>query len=152
MFCSRQMNTKINRIHERALRIIHKDYTSSFTELLIKDNSLTIHHKNIHRVAIEMFKVKNGLCPSFLSELFQLNINGPHTRQRNTFMRPKVSTVYKGDGSLQNFGPIVWNNLLPQALKECNTLAEFKIALKYWIPENCPCRLCKNYVQGLGFV
>ena len=48
MFCSRLMNQKINRIHERALRIVHSDYVSSFTELPRKDKSISIHHRNIH--------------------------------------------------------------------------------------------------------
>ena len=52
MFCSRNMNNKINRIHERSLRIIYNSYTSSFEDLLKKDNSMTIHQRNIHSVAI----------------------------------------------------------------------------------------------------
>ena len=32
MFCSRTMNTKINRIHERALRLIYQDYESTFEQ------------------------------------------------------------------------------------------------------------------------
>ena len=39
MFCQRQSNHMINRIHERTLRIAHNDYTSSFDNLLIKDHS-----------------------------------------------------------------------------------------------------------------
>ena len=65
MFCSRQMNRKINRIRERALRLVYDDYTSSFNELLKHDKTISIHHRNIHCVAIEMFKAKNHLSPSF---------------------------------------------------------------------------------------
>ena len=111
------MNRKINRLHERSLRIVYNDYTSTFNELLENDKSITIHHRNIHSVAIEMFKVKNELCPPFISNLFQLN-SGPDTRNRNTFVRPKVDTVFKGENSLRIFGPIVWNKMLPKKLKE----------------------------------
>ena len=65
MFCSRKMNNKINYIHERALRLVYEDYKTSFEELLSKDNSVSIHHRNIQDVAIEMFKVKNDLCLFF---------------------------------------------------------------------------------------
>ena len=99
-----------------------------------------------------MFKVKTGLCPSFFGKLFQLNKNGPCTSQRNTFIRPKVNTVYKGDGSIRTFGPIVWDNLLPERIKQCTDLAEFKNVLKSWVPQNCPCRLCKEYIQSFGFI
>ena len=151
MFCSRKMNTRINRIHERALRLVYNDYTTSFTELLKKDKSISIHHRNIHYVAIEMYKVVNDLCPSFISELFEKN-NGPTTRKRNMFVRAKVNTVYKGDNSLRIYGPKVWDEMLPEKLKECPSLNKFKNMIKSWVPENCPCRLCKHYVQGLGFI
>ena len=144
------MNRKINRIHERALRLVYDDYTSSFNELL-KHDKISIHHRNIHCVAIEMFKAKNHLSPSFMNEMFEQN-KGLSTRMGTTFVRPKVNSVYKGDNSLRIFGPIVWNNMLPGRLKVCSSLSEFKNAIKSWIPENCTCRLCKHYVQGLGFI
>ena len=46
MFHSRSLNNKINRIQERALRITYNDKSSSFENLLEKDNSVTIHHRN----------------------------------------------------------------------------------------------------------
>ena len=54
------MNRKINHIHERALRLVYQDYTTSFQDLLKKDGSLTFHHRNIHQVAIEIFKGIGG--------------------------------------------------------------------------------------------
>ena len=54
MFCSRKMNRKMNYIHERALRLVYNDYTSTFKELLKEDKTLSFHHRNIHCVAIEM--------------------------------------------------------------------------------------------------
>ena len=42
---SKSLNNKFNHIHERALRIIHQDFQSSFSALLVKDNSFTIHQK-----------------------------------------------------------------------------------------------------------
>ena len=63
-----------------------------------------------------------------------------------------VNKVFKGEGSLRWFGPIVWNNMLPENLKAKSTLEEFKTEVKKWVPENCPCRLCKEYLGGIGFV
>ena len=54
MFCSRTMNARINRIHVRALRIIYNDLVSTFDELVTKDKSFTIHHRNIQTLAIEI--------------------------------------------------------------------------------------------------
>ena len=41
-FCSRKINNRINRIQERALRIVYKDYVSTFAQLLEKDSSVSI--------------------------------------------------------------------------------------------------------------
>ena len=50
------LNNKINRLHERCLRMIYNDKISNFEELLTKDNSVSIHHSNIHALAIEIYK------------------------------------------------------------------------------------------------
>ena len=152
MFCSRKMNKKINHIHERALRLVYQDYTSSFQELLENDKSLSFHHRNIHQVAIEMYKVKNELSPPFMKEIFCYIGKGRETRLGDKFARPNVSTVKRGDRSLRNFGPTVWNRMLPEHLKLCRSLDDFKNSIKSWIPDNCLCELCKEYVNGVGYV
>ena len=45
MLHDRTVNKKINKIHERALRIVFKDICSNFEELLTKANILSIHYK-----------------------------------------------------------------------------------------------------------
>ena len=56
MFHSRGSNERINKIHERALRVVHNDYFSAFEELLLKDNSVSIHHRNLQVLVTEIFK------------------------------------------------------------------------------------------------
>ena len=46
MFHSRNLNNKINRIHERALRLVYQN-NLSFSELLEIDNSVTVHQNNL---------------------------------------------------------------------------------------------------------
>ena len=46
------MNNQINRLHDRALRIVYNDNESFFEQLLIKDNSFCIHRQNIHSLMI----------------------------------------------------------------------------------------------------
>ncbi len=148
MYCSRQSHNRMNHIHEKGLRMVYQDYTSSFKELLIKDGSVCIHHRNIQLVAIEMYKFKNNLTHELLNDLFRLN---PNPRAGRDFYRPNVNTVFMGEGSLRYFGPIVWNTMLPDSYKSITTLIKFKDEIKHWTPENCPCRICKEYVHGLGF-
>ena len=56
MFCSRSSNKKINRLHERTLRLVYDDYSSSFEMLLDRDSSFTIHYQNIQSMLIEIYK------------------------------------------------------------------------------------------------
>ena len=83
IFHDRGLETKINRVHERALRCVYKDDVSTFEELLIRDKSFTIHHRNIQAMAIEIFKTKNNLGPVLLNEIFEANNN----IQRTLFVR-----------------------------------------------------------------
>ena len=66
----RSLNNKINNLHERALRIVYQDKKSSFETLLKRDKSVSIHIKNLQYLATEIFKVKNGLCPEIMKEIF----------------------------------------------------------------------------------
>ena len=53
---------------------------------------------------------------------------------------------------LRYFGPIVWDIMVPEKIKSLSTLEEFKREIAGWVPDNCPCRLCKDFIPGLGFV
>ena len=50
---NRYLSKKINYIHERALRVVYNDSNSNFEELLIKNKSVTIHHRNKKQLIIE---------------------------------------------------------------------------------------------------
>ena len=71
LFCSRTLNSKINTLHYHALKLVYQDEKSSFDELLIKDKSVSVHHRNIQYLATEMFKVKLGIAPLFMSDIFE---------------------------------------------------------------------------------
>ena len=72
MFHSRQLNNRINKIHERALRIVYNDFSSTFNELLLKDNSVSIDNRNIQALAIELYKIKNDISPEIMKDVFPL--------------------------------------------------------------------------------
>ena len=57
VFRSRSANTHISRIHERALRNVYIDYVSTFAELLQKDNTVSILHRNIQILTLEISKI-----------------------------------------------------------------------------------------------
>ena len=49
MFYSHAINNKINRLHERVLRIVYSGFKSSFENLLEKDGTVSIHIKNLRK-------------------------------------------------------------------------------------------------------
>ena len=69
---SMKLNNRINKIHERALRLVYEESNATFEELLTKDGAVTIHGRNIQLLAIEMYKVIKGDSPEIIREIFQL--------------------------------------------------------------------------------
>ena len=72
-------------------------------------------------------------------------------RNFTLFTIPAVNRVYNGSESISNLGPRIWN-LIPNKLKELESVNLFKKEIKKWRPTNCPCRLCRTYIPNLGFV
>ena len=93
MFHPTKLNNRINHIHERALRLVYKDYTSSFDELLLKDNSFRILLRNLQKLAIEIFKVKSGLAPEIMKNSFPIIENPYELRNETKFKSRNVHTV-----------------------------------------------------------
>ena len=95
MFHSRSLNNKITQIHERALRITYNDKSSSFKNLLEKDNSVTIHHRNIKILTIETYKFYNiqGTSPPLMSETFVERNNNYSLQGNNALTRRRVNSV-----------------------------------------------------------
>ena len=52
MTVGRGFNNVINHTHERALRIVYKDFSVSFEGLLAKDTSVTIRNRNLQQLVI----------------------------------------------------------------------------------------------------
>ena len=71
MCCNISLNTKINRLHERCLRMVYNDKNSTSNASLEQYGSVSIHHKNLQKLAVTMFKVSRGLSPEIINEIFQ---------------------------------------------------------------------------------
>ena len=151
MFHNRTLNHKINKLHERALRIVYKNDKLNFQELLDKDNSFTIHQRNLQRLAIEMFKIKNNLSPLPMQELFTEKIHQHDLRHKRSWETYNLRTVRYGTETITHMGPKTWD-LVPNNMKISKSLIEFKQQIKKWKPTECTCRLCKTYICDLGFL
>ena len=65
---SRKLYYKISRLHEKCLHIIYNDKRSSYEELLSKDGSVSMHHKNLQKL-IKIYKIVNRLCPKIINKV-----------------------------------------------------------------------------------
>ena len=142
---NRTLNKKINKLHERALRLVYKDKNLSFQQLLDKDKSFSVHERNLQKLALEMYKVKHGLCPKPFRDLFTMKAMG-----KNDFIIPKVNNVNSGTETIRYRGPKVWE-IVPESIRSAESLSIFKNKIKKWKPIGCTCRLCKSYIQGVGY-
>ena len=97
MLHSRALNNNIDHIHERALRTVYSVYSSSFYELLDKDDTFKIHKKNVQNLTIEIYKYLHGLSPAILSEVSKVNETIPYDlRMRNELYVRNLKTVICG--------------------------------------------------------
>ena len=153
MFHSRKLNTKINKLHERALRITYRDQESSFEDLLGHDNSVSVHQKSLQVLMIEMFKTKHGLNPPFMKEIFCPQTNQYSLRNDRDFNLPRVRSVMYGSETVRYRGPQLWCTL-PVSIRHSTNLIEFKTKIKAWKGNECQCqcRLCRNFIPLLGFI
>ena len=112
MFHSRIMNNKINRIHERALRLVYSDHFSSFDELL-----LTNYYRNFQILPIELYNFFHGLSPSIMKNVFHLNTNIPYNLRSSCELYSRnPKTVKYGTEAISYLAPKIWS-LVPNAIK-----------------------------------
>lgn len=103
-------------------------------------------------LAIEMFKVKHKLCPEISTDIFMEKANNQYNFRNHTdFLTPQANSVYCGTESISYLGPRIWD-IVPEEIKQKNSLNSFKESIKMWVPTNCPCRLCKVYLDGVGLL
>ena len=83
-----------------------------------------------------------------MTELFQIKKTKYDLCKGNVLISRNVKTVlWHG----KYIVPKIWE-LIPTDIKNCKSLNCFKSKIKLWIPYDCPCRICKIYIQNLGFI
>ena len=68
LLSTKAANNEINCTHKRALKILFKDYDSSFAELLVKSGSVKIHVQNLQKLMIEISRTLNNLNPRIFGD------------------------------------------------------------------------------------
>ena len=100
-------------------------------------------------MAIEIYKVIQGISPSVLNEVFEPRQCNYDLRGNNFLERRRVKSMRYGSESF--LVPKIWE-ILPNEIKDSDTPQIFKAKIKKWVPVECPCRLCKTYLSQVGFI
>ena len=122
-----------------------------FEELLAKDGSFKIHDCNLQRLLIEIFKVKMKLAPEIMNEVFHIIESPNPLKSELRFKSRNICTVRYGIITAAFCGSRVWS-YMPSKLKKSISLNVFRSKIKTWKTENCPCKLCKIYLQRIGYL
>ena len=151
MCYNHSLNHKVNRFHERCFRIIYSNKKSSFDELVDKEESDSIHHQNIQKLGIEMFKVFQCENPQNLNEIFRIRDETSHElRQRSCFHLPSVNTVLSGTDSIRFLGPEIWE-LTPNDIKCLESIRDYKTAIKNENKHHANVESAKHISMALHF-
>ena len=88
----------------RVLRIVYRNNSLCFDQLLQIDKSYNIHHKNIQTLATELYKVKSNLSYHIMHDIFEKRQNVDYNlRFQTDFILRGINTTYFGLYSLSYF-------------------------------------------------
>ena len=102
----------MNRLHEGALGVAYKNDDLTFQQLLEKDNSFTIHERNLQKLAILMYQVRHKMCPQPVQDIFMHNSHTTELRSSDKdiledLVLPKARTVNYGIETIRYRGPAI---------------------------------------------
>ena len=129
MFHSRNLNARINRVHERASRVEYKDFDLSFEELLRKDSFTTSHQRNLQKLMTEIFKVKTGIAAELMENVFGLADVPYNLRNQSKCSRSIPCTERYGIETVSSVG-LKLSDKVPTEIKNSKYVEEFKAQIK----------------------
>ena len=109
---------------------------------------MKVHYRNLQFLATEIYKALNKISSSLMSELFQIKNMNYNLRNGNVLVSRNVKTDRYGTESISYLAPLIWNQV-PEDIKNSKSLDSVKNRIKLWIPEHCPCTLCKTYIKNV---
>ena len=119
------MNSRINKIDKKAVRLVYKDKTNlSLDDLLKKDKSVSIHQRNLQILATEIYKVRNDLGPEIMKDIFHFVQKPYNLRNDSTLQRQRKHTVYFGTENISYLALKIWEIVLCE-IKNANSLDIF---------------------------
>ena len=140
MFCSKTLQSKINQVQKRALRIVHNEPKLNRNKLVELDKSTTITIKNI---ITEVYKTTRGENPIFMNKIFSQKKQYYKVRRTNLLNFPKVIGSKYGTNTFGFCVPHLWNQV-PDCIKNELNAKCFKAKFtRNWQVIKCTCTSCK---------
>ena len=134
-FCGKQNNSKVEKIQERALRILYDDYDSEYTELLAESRTTTMLHVRFKCIILEVFISMQGINPACIQNMFEIKKSSYSLRDSSIMVQPKRNSTTFGLRSFSYFGSKLWNDL-PNHFKGTTDFITFKDQLQHWSGPN----------------
>ena len=142
-FCSESNTAKIEKIQDRALRLVLDDHILGYPTLLGKAATDPLKTKRIKMLAMEIYKTIYSINPNYMKEIFKMNKSQNYNfRSDNVLKVGRFNMVKYGRNSLRTLGPQIWNSL-PNKYKMAVNLNQLKKFMKLWSGPKCSCNICK---------
>ena len=139
-FCGKVEIHKMEKLHERCIRFIYKEYDMNYFQLLKIKNCQTLFSKRINTMCTEIYKTKHKLNAGYMGDLLVERPSRYPNRRENDLHIPRANQHTFGYNSYRVEGPKQWN-LLSENAKNAKSITIFKKLIK---EENVPCCSCNN--------
>ena len=139
-----QSGLKVNNIHQRTLRVVYDDYTSTYEELLASHNDLSIHQKNLKHLATEVYESSWNLNPEFMWRNFKNKPIPYILRNGNIYILPPARSPHYSTNLVPFRGSLLWHNL-PRTVKESVSVKELKQKFNHIPKIHCFWVVCRRF-------
>ena len=135
-FCGESETKKLEKIQERALRFIYKDYESSYESLLLQSKMPSLKLKRMRTMALVAFKIIYKETPLYLQNIITMKNNSYSFRYSNLTDIPQVRTTNYGLNSFRFRAAKLWNSL-PDSFRQISSFNHFKSQINSWEGDSC---------------
>ena len=205
MFHSRTLNNRINKLHEKALRLVYKNkiflfwwlikkgqinehspkestntydrdlqwniykadtigakkclrFIEIFSKIVwrqikvIRSLSYYLPYRGFGFIEIPLYNTKNDLGPEIMKDTFHFKRKPNNLKIDPELQRRRNWTVYFGTESISPpLATKMWE-LIPSDIRNASSPEICIEKIKFWTTDNYSCRLCKTYIDNVGFI
>ena len=142
MFCRKQDYLEVEKIHYKALKIVYNS-NECYEELLIRNNEVSIHQKQLRTLAAEIYKSLTDVNPDFTKIYFSIKEIPYSLRNDSALKIPSARSTYYGINSVHFRACLLWNKL-PNSLRKIQSPPEFRHKIKTIGKIGCSCTICRS--------